>query len=482
VLVVLDTVRADHVGAYGYPRPTTPRLDALAAEGVLFEHAVSAAPWTAASVATLFTGLSPSVHGVDEGPEMVEPEGADGLPFRRQKVLGDAHRTLAEGLGAAGYHTAAFVSNVFVHSIFGFAQGFDVYDDDHRDYAGDFVSAKRRGRDTNERIFAWLDGAAANDPERPFLLVAHYNDAHWPYDPPAPYGEAFTAGYPGDVRPEQTGFLVERAGQPLGAVPVNDMKYVVGLYDGELQYLDAVVGALIDRLARVSNGRDLVVIVTADHGEEFLDHGATSHGYTLFGEQLRVPLIVHAPARVAPRRVDTLVRGVDLLPTVFELAGVPLAAHEVEGRSLVPLLRGEPLPGRPAFGEATLAGGPAQHRWSVREGDLKLIASGAEEGGGLRLFDLAADPRERRALPAPHPGRERLLAAARAWRQRGAELAARVGGAAEIELEGDTLERLQALGYALDEAPPAPTAPPERPGAEGPAPPPTAAPAAPAGD
>ena len=158
MLVVIDTLRADHLGTHGYRRNTSPNLDRLAGEATLFENAVSQAPWTAPSVATLFTGLYPSVHGLDEGVRWGRDQRAAGasLEFGIQKVLGASQVTLAEVLRSHGYRTAGFVSAVFVNSIFGFAQGFQVYDDEHADYSGDYFRTKRRAEETNRRVFAWL--------------------------------------------------------------------------------------------------------------------------------------------------------------------------------------------------------------------------------------------------------------------------------------------------------------------------------------
>jgi tetratricopeptide (TPR) repeat protein len=156
---VIDTLRADHLSSYGYPRKTTPHIDAVAKRGALFENAISQAPWTAASMASLFTGLYPSVHGLDGGirwgPGQRSAGGA--LPFAVQKVLSSSQVTLAEGLRRHGYRTAGFVSNIYVNSIFGFSQGFETYNDEHRSYSKNVARVKRRAKDTNKYVFEWLD-------------------------------------------------------------------------------------------------------------------------------------------------------------------------------------------------------------------------------------------------------------------------------------------------------------------------------------
>jgi arylsulfatase len=454
VLVLLDTVRADHLGAYGYARDTSPRLDALAAQGVVFESAISQAPWTAASIASLFTGLHPSAHGLDEGPRWQPGAGGEGLPFTTQKILAPANRTLAERLKAAGYHTAAFVSNTYVHASFGFAQGFDVYDDEHGDYSNDVFGAKRRGAETNARVLRWLAGP----PAEPFFLFLHYNDAHWPYDPPPPYGEAWTQDYRGEITPEKSGRLVERRGRPVHGLDAEDLRYLIGLYDGEIRYADDRMGEILDRIAALELRRPLVTVVTSDHGEEFLEHGSASHGYTLFEEAIRVPLVMHAPGLLAPARVRQQVRSIDVLPTLLELIGLA-PGDDVQGRSLVPLMqgRGEGWPAY-AFSEATLAHGPAGRLEAVRsgEGGKLILRSGArldtgEAPRGLR-FELGDDPAELRNLPAPADAAQEgaLLEALAAWRAENQAIRARrepADGSGEIVVEPEILERLRELGY-----------------------------------
>ena len=446
VLVVLDTLRADHLGAYGYPRPTSPHIDALARQSVVFEHDTSAAPWTAASIASLMTGLYPSVHGLDSGPRWGPGQHSAGghLPFQLQSALGSSQLTLAEILRRHGYRAAGFVSNIYVNSIFGFAQGFDVYDDEHAEYSKEVAKIKRRGAETNRRVFAWLDGK----PPEPFFLFVHYNDAHWPYVPPAPYGEDFVKDYHGSLTPEKTTSVVETQGRPAKGLSKADLDYLVGLYDGEIQYLDSQVGRLLEKIDAHPRKRDLLLILTADHGEEFLDHGSTSHGYTLYEEMLHVPLIVHFPGHLRARRVAAPVRSIDVLPTILDLAGIDTDGISLQGGSLAPLARAETTRGPElAFSEAAYKGDQKAIR--SRSG-LKLIRD--EEAGTTQLFDLAHDPHEREDLWSDKSRRDpQLLSALAAQEGSNTKLAQALSGgdgaSKQVVLDEKTKRQLKALGY-----------------------------------
>jgi arylsulfatase A-like enzyme len=444
-MIVLDTLRADHLGSYGYPRATSPHIDGLARQGVLFESAISQAPWTAASIASLFTSLYPSVHGLNGGIRWGGKQGKQGntLPFATQKTLPPGQLTLAEMLRRNGYRTAGFVSNVYVNSIFGFSQGFETYGDDHGDYSGDVGRAKRRASETNRQVFAWLE----QEIEEPFFLFVHYNDCHWPYDPPAPFGQEWVKDYQGDLTPERTTAIVEQQGKPITGLDDDDLRYLIGLYDGEVAYTDAAVGDLLEKVRSAGLERELLTVVTADHGEEFLDHGSASHGYTLFDEQIHVPLIFHLPGRLAPRRVAAQVRSIDIMPSILDLAGVGERPDSLQGESLVALLTGKTDRGpSAAYSEATYVG----EQKSLRaDGKLKLIYR--VEDQGTSLFDLASDPRERADVAVERPAVvTSLRGELQSWQQANEELRTTLFAEEteqEVILDDETQERLRALGY-----------------------------------
>ena len=450
VLIVIDTLRLDHVGCYGYRRPTTPHIDALAREGVLFDNPVSQAPWTGASVASLLTGLHPSVHGLDAGARWDTPLGSDELPFVVQRTLHPSTRTLTEVLRAHGYCTAGFVSNVYLNAAFGFARGFDVYEDDHADYSGDVFLYKRRGDETNHRVARWLQ----TGPPEPFFLLVHYNDPHWPYDPPRPHGAEWVAGYRGPLTPAGTAVVAESEGRPVRDLDPESLAYIVGLYDGEVHFADATVGALLERLRQTALSRPVLTVLTADHGEEFLDHGSMSHGYTLYDEQLRVPLVMHFPGRLPAGRVRPQVRLIDVMPTVLDLAGLGSAAADTQGVSLVALARGQSSRGSgDAFSEAPLRGTLR----SVRTPPGWKLVEDVGRGRSL-LFDLVRDPRERTNVSTRAAAAADALARrASRWVARNAAQAGELGldraPPAQVVVDEATRKRLEALGYVSAGAP-----------------------------
>jgi arylsulfatase A-like enzyme/Tfp pilus assembly protein PilF len=445
VLIVIDTLRADHVGAYGYGIPTTPNIDLLADRSVVFETVVSQAPWTAPAMASLFTGLYPSVHGLDGGivwgEEAAPPAG--GLPFAVQKALPPGHQTLAEAFRDSGYTTAGFVSNLYVNSIFGFAQGFDHFDDDYADYNFEQGEVKRRADVTNERVFNWL----RSELEEPFFLLVHYNDPHWPYDPPPPFGRNLIAEYDGSLTPTKTREVVVTHHEVPPPISDQDLAYIVGLYDGEIQYVDAQLGRLLEAARGLPTERDLVTVLTADHGEEFLDHGAFNHGYTLYEEQTSVPFIVSAPSKIEPRRVSQQVRLIDAAPTLLEMAGIDYRKERFQGQSLVPLMVGSSLDPLDAFSEATNFGGQS----ALRSTDSHKLIHSLIDPQWL-LFDLDSDPGELNDLATLRAERLRELAARlEAWREENRALRVRINvagtGVDQVVLDEEMRKGLEALGY-----------------------------------
>jgi len=343
----------------------------------------------------------------------------------------------------AGYTTAGFVSNLYVNAIFGFAQGFDHYDDTHEDYLLADGETKRRAEVTNKLVFDWLEKGI----EEPFFLVVHYNDPHWPYQPPPPYGERFVAEYDGPLTPTTTREIVVTHREVPPPISDQDLAYIIGLYDGEIQYMDAHLGRLLEALEELPKQRELVTVLTADHGEEFLDHGAFNHGYTLYEEQTSVPFMVSAPARFAPHRVSQQVGLIDAAPTLLEMAGIDIEDTRFQGRSLVPLMTGARLEDLDAFSEATNVGRQSAIRSA---GSLKLIHSLIDPK--WLLFDLEKDPGEQHNVSAQRTEELQELAARIArWRQANHELHSEINvsgtGLDRVILDEKTQKGLEALGY-----------------------------------
>jgi choline-sulfatase len=356
LLITLDTLRADHVGAYGAAQAKTPRLDGLAARGVRFEHAEAAVPLTGPSHATILTGQYPPVHGV-----------RDNVAF----ALGEKHRTLAEMLREKGYRTGGFVGAYTVAGAFGFGQGFDVFHENFKEGAG--AGAQRRGNEVADDAIAWLDAPSSG----PFFAWLHFYDPHAPYDPPEPYKGAF-------------------AGRA---------------YDGEIAFTDEQVGRVLDALKAAGHEGDTVVAVLADHGESLGEHGELTHGVLIYESTLRIPFLLAGPGVPAGVVAKPRVGTVDLVPTVLGLLGLapPL---DLPGRDLRPALRGERLPVEPFYSESLF--GRLTCRWSslrgITEGDYKLVVGSRSE-----IFNLAEDPGEKQDLSAREgPRLERMRATLRA--------------------------------------------------------------------
>jgi len=417
LLVVFDTTRYDHTSLAGYARDTTPRLAALAREGARFDLAYAPTSTTGPSHATLFTGLSPLRHGVAK----------NGVP------LDASFETLAETLAAAGWRTAGFASSFVVSRRFGFDQGFATYDDRFERATSTFTEAfwegervlepfDRRAGATTDRALSWLEGNAGRGP---LFAFVHYFDPHAPYVPPDGYAGRFA---------------------PAGA---DGLARDVARYDEEIAFADAELGRLLDALERLGLASNTIVVVTADHGEGLMDHGHLEHGVHIYEEQVRVPLVVRWPGRVAARRVGEPVELADVRPTVLALLGLP-AEEGADGRSLArALLDGEPLDAerpihlyRRHFAGERRAGTLVKgEQLGVRVGRWKLID--APEEGTRELFDLEADPRERENRLAAQPDVAATLLARLDARRR-----ERAGEAvAPLDVSPGERERLRALGY-----------------------------------
>jgi choline-sulfatase len=334
LLVTIDTLRADHVGAYGAKTGATPHLDALARRGAVFEQAVASVPLTLPSHATLLSGLEPPHHGL-------HANGRAAFPPDRP--------TLATLLAGRGYATAAFVAAYVLDRRFGLARGFDVYDDriERRQHGASVLESERPCRAVSAAAEEWIARQ-----QGPFLAWVHFYEPHAPYDPPTPYRE-------------------QQAGRP---------------YDGEVATADGCVGRVV-AAAEARAGRKLLVAVTADHGEALGDHGELTHGFFVYQPTLRVPLVIAGPGVGASRRAG-LARTVDLTPTILARLDVPVPGG-LDGADLL-----GPARSAEAYAETLY---PETLGWAglraLRVGALKYIDAPRPE-----LYDLAADPGETRNL------------------------------------------------------------------------------------
>jgi arylsulfatase A-like enzyme/Tfp pilus assembly protein PilF len=395
LLITIDTVRADHIGAYGYAKGSTPTIDRLARDGVRFADATTQAPLTGPAHAALLTGIYPARLGVRDNATTSVPESAT---------------TAAEVFKAAGYRTGGFAGAFVLAAPYGFAQGFDTFDADFPGFSdGLKLQVQRRGDAVVDAALKWIE----SDATRPFFGWVHLYDAHAPYEPPPPFAARFK-------------------GSP---------------YDGEIAYVDACIGRLIAALERTGRLDRTLVAVVADHGESLGEHGEQEHGMFLYDSVLRIPWIMRLPGRAhAGVIVGEQVRAIDVLPTLASVAGV--AMTRVDGESVALLAEGKARRDPPASYAETF-----YPKWHYGWSELKSIRGDGWkfiDAPGREVYDLRGDPGERRNAAA---ARATLVAGM------SGELARIEGGfgsAAAVQPpqpDADTLARLRSLGYVGMTAP-----------------------------
>jgi arylsulfatase A-like enzyme len=369
VLIVVDTLRADHVGCYGYPRATTPNVDGLAGVSIRYETGLASAPWTGTSIATLFTGLYGSSHGL---LTCSAPLGGDVLPG---DFLAPGNVTLAESLSAAGYRTAAIASNPWLRARFGYSQGFDTFDELPAKAAAAQVTDRAISRYEEER------GAGSG----PLFLYVHYMDAHGPYRPDPPFDTLFRSTEERHLSDEEWAAVEPYLRQDQN----RNLADYVDSYDGGIRQCDEQIGRLLRSIGTRLSGT--VVVFTADHGEEFFEHGRAGHGYSLFEEMVRVPFLLHVPGQASRVVAAPEFAGlVDVAPTLLALAGADACGDRFDGRDLL------------AGGLAPDAAWAENHTKGIRlvsrrRADSKALFS-LDDSSLSAWFDLAMDPREAKNL------------------------------------------------------------------------------------
>ncbi len=408
LFVVLDTARADHFGFMGYERPTTPRLDELAQQAVVFENHHAHSSRTGPSMASVFTGLHGPSHGV------INPLDA----FDAKGTLAESQLAMAEVLSEAGWKTQGFVANINVSARFGFSQGFDGYQ-----------HARASAEEINRAAKDWLDKRGS----QPYFLYLHYMETHSPYQ------------VPGDVLvdPDYSG-PVDGSHEQLDSILKGDLvlceqdkAHLVRLYDQSLAYFDAQFGALWGFLEAEGHLENTLVVFLSDHGEEFFDHGAVLHGYTLYEEQLHVPFMILQPG-VAPARVAQRTRHVDVMPTLLDFLGVAQPSG-IQGTSLMAHISGKGTD-LPLFAQTQIKAVKTAQVESFTQGKKKLIRQSLPSEV-VEVFDLAKDPRETQSeslVGQVGDIGERLEAFKKSLPE--AEIV-------EVQLTPEELESLKALGY-----------------------------------
>lgn len=359
VLIIIDTIRPDRLGCYGYHLPTSPNIDRFSKECMLFEQAVTCAPLTLPSVSAMLTSTYPVFNNVRY----------NGLFF-----LGDSSITLAEILKKEGYKTAAFIGGFPLDSQFGVDQGFDIYDDDFSNskekrrhgWIGHTVEDfERTAAEVNQKVFAWLDEVK----DERFFLVVHYFDPHLPYTPPSPYREACKDPY-----------------------------------DGEVAYTDEHVGKLLDTLEEFGLKENTLIILTGDHGESLGTHNEITHGEFIYDTTVLIPLMLYHRERIPPgRRIDTMVKSIDIMPTILDFLNIRNSPH-TQGVSLLSALDGN-LAETPILLEATLhyyesknLGHDPIMITGLRTSQWKLVHATVEKKDGSgwtgELYDVANEASE----------------------------------------------------------------------------------------
>lgn len=418
VLVLADTLRADHLGAYGYARDTSPQFDELAAESFLFESARAQAPCTFPSANSILTGQYPHRF-------VGQPDGALGIP--------EAIPSLAEILSAAGYDTAAISASPIVRATpgvmnpgGGFAKGFDRFSESCEWLDGSCV---------HRRAMRFLDQL-----EEPFFLYLHYLDPHDPYAPPDDWPRQFAGDGEGLADwlrigdPNPMAEALYKRSDPSLATP-EALAHLTDLYDDEIAYWDSLLGRLVGNLEHRGVLDETILVVLSDHGESFYEHGALRHCRSVWDSEIKTPLLVRLPPALAagpPRRIASQAANLDVVPTLLDYLEIPAEPFDLPGRSLRPAIAGGSGDRPPVFS--------AWHGLrAVHDGRFKLIAH--ERSGRLWLFDVEHDPGETEDLSPTDP-REvgRLKGHLRVWlAQTRAERPA--GG------EEAAMERLRNLGY-----------------------------------
>ncbi|MEW6363986.1 MAG: sulfatase [Acidobacteriota bacterium] len=417
-IILLDAASASHLGCYGYHLPTTPNLDRIAAEGVQFMNAYCQAVYTRASTGSLMTGEYPDLHRVLFA--------RDGLP--------DTALTIAETFTAGGFRTGGFIGNPHAGENAGYRQGFADYVEmfrmpGYRNLAGDFLP----------HLIPWFE----KNKERRFFAYIHFREPHWISDPPREYLAKFATGYKGKIDPQ-----ADRDKINLGRVEMDQgaLEHIVSVYDATLNYADGVVGTLYDDLKRRGILDKTILIILADHGEALWEHGYFGHNTRVHENMAHIPLIMQFPAGIGvpqPRKIQGLTQTIDLPATFADVFGNEELKKRAAGRSLLPVLAGEPDPGAEFVFTRTL---PGSARFGVRSGRWEYAYR--PRTGDQELYDLWTDRLERRNLASERPVLAGFLQQQlRAWMRDQEALAAVAAAPAAATLDAETRRNLQALGY-----------------------------------
>jgi arylsulfatase A-like enzyme len=415
VLVSIDTLRADHLGFYGYPRETSPNLDRLSLESAVFDDAMSSSPWTLPAHASLLTGLYPSRHGLTS----------------HDRYLASSLATLPQLFSKAGYRTAAVVNSHNLAPEFGLDRGFEQYR-----YVEERVSRREPSVEITDQAMEWVRQAVGES----LFLFLHYYDVHSDYVSLPDYEAAFLKPYDGAADGTTAQLAAYREGK--FSLSASDAPNLIDRYDAGIFQMDLEIGRFLDFLKKEGLWEDALFVLTSDHGEEFFEHGGVLHGQTQYQEVIRVPLLIKGPDVPAGRRVAYPVSLVDVVPTLAARTGFE-APPGIDGIDLSPLLAGleeKTLEDRYLFSEADHNNVEHDITRSVRHRTFKLHFNRLSRE--YRLFDLARDPAE---LEDVAPGEKDALAALTARLDR--FVASEKLEAPVRTLSEEEIEKLRSLGY-----------------------------------
>ena len=430
IVISIDTLRADHLGCYGYRRNTSPRIDAYAGRGVRFINCISPSSWTVPAHLSIFTGVEPSTHQC--------------VYYKRPGRLNAGYPTMAKIFTRNGYRTAAFTGGGFAGAQHGMDIGFE-----------HFATLGRRFEANLKPALSWLDGVG----QEPFFLFFHGFNAHRPYLPPAPYRDRFRGDYQGS-------YPIQKFAPSQPQPSPDDLEFVISQYDGEIALVDDLLALLFKQLQRRGLMERTLVVILSDHGEEFYEHGSCDHIRTLYDELLRVPWIMFGPS-IPAKEIRTQVGTLDVLPTVLKIFGLENEAP-MQGADRSALIwegDGGKTEADPPIYSFTGKGLPPYHLASIQTSKWKLITNlragctnkkcphcqrSEAEPKLIELYDLQADPGERHDLAAAQPQvvarlyaqLEQRIAASKAFRRGGVEPAGKPDEA--------YLRNLRALGYVGD--------------------------------
>jgi arylsulfatase A-like enzyme len=427
LLITIDTLRADHLGLYGYPRATSPQLDAFAKRAVAFDQAYTYWPKTRGSFVAMMSGRRDSQTGYG----------------KTHPVLLDFNPTLAETLRNAGYRTSAVVDNANVAAQHGYARGFERYRETWQET--ELVTEMDRTRAITGEGVAFLENASK---DTPFFLWLHYVNPHAPYTPPAPYDTAFLdAAARGGRRLAVVPGFVGGIPKQWAVAGQDRLGYYVAQYDGEIAVADQEVGKVLDALDRSPVAGDTLVIVTSDHGESLGEHDYFfDHGQDVFDPSLRIPLLIALPGAAGGQRSEALASTLDLVPTVLDATKVSYPP-DLAGTSLLPAVRGR------ALDRTALSSRNDRNLTARYDRRQKIVATPTDTELRFELFDRASDPGETKDLARTRPEEMRvqrrelellLERSDREWTHTRGLLGARPGAG---KMTPEACAQLKALGY-----------------------------------